>query len=471
MDFPLFFLDYLGNRMLMAIIAVLHVMINHPLAIGAYPLVVLMEWWGRRSGNPDWDTLAYKITFVLFVVTTTVGALTGVGIWLSAALIAPFGIGSLLRIFFWAWFTEWLVFITEVVLILVYFLMWKRWTEGWKKTLHISTGVALAVFSWFTMAIIVAILGFMMGIGSWSPDQGLLHAFFNPLYLPQLAFRTAFAMFAAGLFAWLLIYFFTKPGTDFRDRAVRLVSLWVLGWTPFVAAGAGWYRSVVPEAMASNMDVALMTQAFATWSDNLTWIFGGASAVILLVALAGLTGPRRVPGILLIVPFMLGLYMLGHFERAREFIRKPHVVADYMYSNGVTMSELPVFQRDGILRYATYVKQKQVTPSNMVQAGQDVFAIACSRCHTSTGFNGVVNKFENLYGPEPWDGEALAAFIPTMHVARTFMPPFPGNEEESQALVAYLKDLQLKRGPILGAQSLGVPAPVQSTSGSTTGTR
>ena len=45
MDFPVFHLDFLGNRMLIATIAVLHVIINHSLAVGAMPLVAAMEWW------------------------------------------------------------------------------------------------------------------------------------------------------------------------------------------------------------------------------------------------------------------------------------------------------------------------------------------------------------------------------------------------------------------------------------------
>ena len=48
MDFPVFHLDFIGNRMLIAVIAVIHVCINHPLAVGAMPLVTAMEWWGHR---------------------------------------------------------------------------------------------------------------------------------------------------------------------------------------------------------------------------------------------------------------------------------------------------------------------------------------------------------------------------------------------------------------------------------------
>jgi hypothetical protein len=37
MDFPIFHLDFMGDRLLIAIIAVLHVLINHGLAVGFIP--------------------------------------------------------------------------------------------------------------------------------------------------------------------------------------------------------------------------------------------------------------------------------------------------------------------------------------------------------------------------------------------------------------------------------------------------
>ncbi|HEY9250759.1 MAG TPA: hypothetical protein VIO38_16580 [Rariglobus sp.] len=120
MDFPISPLDLLGNRMLIAITAIIHVLINHPPAVGAYPLITLLEWRGLRKGEPAWDKLAYRIVFIVFIITTTAGALTGVGIWLTTSLVAPFAIGSMLRVFFWGWFTEWLVFISAVGLIMAY---------------------------------------------------------------------------------------------------------------------------------------------------------------------------------------------------------------------------------------------------------------------------------------------------------------------------------------------------------------
>jgi len=457
MDFPLFFLDTIGNRLMFAVIAITHVLINHPLAVGAYPLVVFIEWWGIRTKDAQWDNLAYRVTFVLFIITTTIGALTGVGIWLSAGLISPFGIGSLLRVFFWAWFAEWLVFISEVVLIVIYFLMWKHWSAGRQKKMHLAVGVVLGIMSWFTMAIIVGILGFMMGSGSWTTDRTLLSAFLNPLYLPQLSFRTSYALMAGGLTVWFLLFFFTRKGTEFRHRAVRLVASWSLALAPLCALGALWYWSVVPKAMKGSLDVGLLTQNFQHWHQTFLVIIAVVIGVILLVGLTAVIRPKAVPHFVLIIPFIFGLYLLGHFERVREFIRKPHVVAEYMYSNGVTMDELPVFQRDGMLRYATYVRNHQVTSTNKVEAGQDVFMIACSRCHTSGGINSVVKKFRILYGDQAWDDTAMLAFIQSMHVTRPYMPPFPGNDVEAEALVSFIQDLKATGRTVTGVQLDGIP--------------
>ncbi len=455
----MFFLDFFGNRLLIAAVASIHVFINHALAVGIYPLLVLIEWWGWRQKSEAWDHLAYKLTFVVFIVTTSLGALTGVGIWLTTALIAPFGIGSLLRVFFWVWFSEWLVFVSEVVLVLIYFLTWKRWHEGISKNFHIALGVFLSVFSWFTMAFIVAILGFMMDSGKWPVEHSLASAFANPLYLPQLFFRTTYAVAVAGLCVWFLLFFFTDKGSALRHRAVRLISICLLAVTPFFIASSLWYWHDVPKTMLANINVALLTIKFASWHTTLAIIMAATIGAIILVAIIGVIKARMIPGVLLLLPFILGLWLLGHFERVREFIRKPYVIADYMYSNGVRVGELPVYQRDGILPYATYVTERTVTSKNMVAAGKDVFLVACSRCHTTNGVNSIVRKFRNLYGTEPWDEAALTAFIHTMHVTRTFMPPFPGNDKEAEALVAYLKQMQMNPEMILDAQVEWTPKP------------
>lgn len=462
MDFPLFFLDHVGNRMLMAVVAIIHVLINHPFAVGAYPLVVLLEWIALRSKNPALDGLVRRVTFFLFILTTSLGALTGVGIWLTSALIAPFGIGSLLRVFFLAWAFEWIIFIIEVLLIVAYYMTWDKWT-GVRKKWHIALGGTLAFFSWITMAVITAILGFMMNPGQWvsdviTPQIDLLGAILNPIYLPQLTFRTSYSMVTGGVMMMFMLFLYTRKEEDLRAVTLRRVSLWVLAWTPLVVLSALWYWHVVPELMKNNVAVGLLSMNFSKWHHQFLWIAGGFAASLVLVSAWGAAWPRRVPRGLLLLAFFLGLWILGHFERVREFVRKPYIIPGYMFANGVRVNELPIFQRDGLLTYATYARHRAVTEENKIEAGEDIFLLTCSRCHTSTGMNGVVKKFSTLYG-DTWDPATLRTFIRTMHSARPYMPPFPGSAKEADALAVFLLDLKAHPRTIQGAQSTGIAIP------------
>lgn len=461
MDFPLFHLDWAGNRILIAGIAVLHVLVNHSMAVGGMPLVALMQWWGYRTGEPKWDRLAYRILGFCFIVTTTVGALTGVGIWLSASLVNPHAIGSLIRVFFWAWFTEWLVFVAEVCLILAYFLTWKGWGER-NKSRHIALGFALSVCSWLTMAVIVAILGFMMDPGAWASRKSFWSGVLNPIYLPQLFFRTPLAMVMAGLLAMVLIPFLTTRD-QFRRRAVRFASVWTLAWSAPCIAGAGLYWFAIPESMLAHLPVALATQAFQNWHAAVAQILVAAAVGILVISTWGVLKPGWLPRPVTVVPFVLMFLLLGTFERVREFVRKPAVIENYMYANGIEIAKYPLLREEGVLAHATYCSQRTVTPENRLQAGRDLFVIACSRCHTTDGVNAVTSKLRAMYGQEPWDSDVVFNYVRTMHNVRTFMPPAPGTDAELSALASYLISLQQYPAPVGGAQNEGVKTPAAST--------
>lgn len=467
MDFPIFHLDMTGNRLLIAVIAILHVLINHAIAVGFIPVVTLLEFLGFRTGRKDpehgrkWDQLARKMMFVAFVITTSIGALTGVGIWFSTSLVMPEGIGSLIRVFYGAWFSEWIIFMLEVIFIMFYFLQWKKSNETEQaKRRHIYFGAALSIFSWLTMVIIVAILGFMMDPGNWPSSRTLFSGIANPLYIPQLYFRTPLAMMMGGAFALFLTMIFLKKKDTIREGVVRFLSLWLLVWSPVCAVGAVLYRAVIPKAMIGNLPTAIATQAFVQWYDELLIVIFGAVGVSLLIALWGFLKPRFLPGAALVFPLAALFIFLGSFERIREFIRKPYVINQYMYANGLRVADYPLYQKNGVLPYSAYVDTPTVTEANKIEAGKNVFMITCSRCHTINGINSVVTKFRKLTPPgQPLDAEAIKQYIPRMHNVWYYMPPFPGNAAELDALAAFIIDVDKNPRPIHGAQTIGITRP------------
>jgi len=466
MDFPMFHLDWLNDRFLIAMIAILHVFINHGLAVGFIPYITWLEQKGVANAGKDqitdlaWDNLIYKKMKVAFIITTTIGAMTGVGIWFSVALVSPASIGSLIRVFYWAWFIEWLVFVTEVVLILIYFLTWKNSNKSLKAKLrHIKFGWFLSIFSWITMAIIVAILGFMMDPGNWNNEQTLLNGFTNPIYLPQLLFRTPTAMLVAGVFGMLLTTLFAPKGSEMRAKAIKYASKWILVWTPLVIIGAIYYWNVMPNAMKDNMSTAVGSMEFSQYYNLLKYFIIGAASLSIILALFAFKLPKKINFAYVIVPCLFVFGFLGIFERVREFIRKPYVIGNYMYSNLLREEDYPLYKKDGILPYMTYTSVTEITEENKVLAGRDIFMNTCSRCHTANpnGVNSITYVFERMYGfGKPLDENSMAAYIPNMHNGRTFMPPFPGNKKELNALVAYIKQLQQTGESLEGVQTNGV---------------
>lgn len=86
------------------------------------------------------------------VITTSVGAVTGVGIWFITGALAPEGIGALIHLFFWPWFIEWMAFTSEVCLLLIYYYLWDKLQET-------RPGLLAAVgWSYVGMAVISAVL-------------------------------------------------------------------------------------------------------------------------------------------------------------------------------------------------------------------------------------------------------------------------------------------------------------------------
>jgi mono/diheme cytochrome c family protein len=371
--------------------------------------------------------------------------------------VNPAAIGSLLRVFFWAWTVEWFVFITEVCLILWYFLSWKAPGHP-AKAAHVRLGFILAGFSWITMAIIVSILGFMMDSGAWTGTGSLLSALFNPVYLPQLAFRTPLAMVSAGAFGLAIVAFLAR-GMDGSTRPLvsRALGVWTLAWTPPLVAGAIWYRSALPGYAVGNMQVAVATQAFQQWYQHLLWVTLGCAGLVVVVAACSAVLRARLPRVVMIAPALAVVALLGMFERVREFIRKPYAIHGYLYSNGYLAADYPLLKRDGILAHASFSPIRKVTKDNAVDAGEQVFLLACSRCHTMTGINSLIGNFGAMYGADkPWDREAIASYVATLHTTRSFMPPFPGTAEERGALADFILDQRRRPRAVEGAQDAGL---------------
>lgn len=428
MNFPTIDFGWLGNGNLIGMMAVLHVMINHAVAIGGCILVVSIEHKAHKDNNLRLDAYARSLTKWILIITTTVGAMTGVGIWFTTTVILPEAIGALLRIFHWAWFVEWLVFVSEVILLLTYFYTWDKW-KGEKKRRHLRVGIALCVMSWFTLVIITGILAAQINPGNWVETLSFWSAFFNETWVPSTIFRT-FAAITLGVA--VLHSFLRWTVKEMRDRIVvqRIFGRWLAISVPFMLASGFWYLQSLPDQAKTLVKWA------SGMSEQIFILFNvGGLLLIFVLAVTLLDGKPKMPVILTVFTAAFSLLLITEFEIIRENIRKPYVIYNYMYANGILKSDVEKINSEGALKLATFSKHKNVTEENKLEAGEELFRMQCIACHSIDGARRSRAMTERIDG---WSEEAIAGFIPNMHEVRDVMPPFVGTEEELQAISAYL---------------------------------
>ena len=447
MEFPIFQVPYLGNGMTIALDAVLHVVISHGLAIGAVSMVVAGEYLGQRRASRDWECFARDFLRVIVFLTTSIGAVTGVGIWLITSTLAPRGIGSLLRVFFWPWFIEWGVFTAEVVIVLIYYYTWQSWT-GERKKRHLRLGLGYVAAALCSALLITGILGFMLTPDGWPWNKSLWSAFFNASYLPQLVLRlgTAYSLGALFSVAYLV---FTGREQGFRKEGLAFFSKLALFSFMLTLLSAVWYFEVVPSAFKTHSLYAVMTSRFSQQPGLFWGITAGGAIFLLLFWLTALHRSVTFVRILVVPAIIVAVLFVAQFERVREFIRGPYLMPGYMYANQVLLEETPLFARKGMLPASSWYNAT-ARQGDPVGQGAYLFAQNCSACHTIGGINDIVARVQG----RPEDG--IYVILGHTQEMVPFMPPFSGTDQERRTMAGFL--FHLADGTVkLGAPSRFTP--------------
>lgn len=435
MEFPLFQVPYLGNGMTIGMVAVVHVLISHGLAIGAMTMVVLAEYRGFRDQDPDWERFSRDLLLAVIIIITGVGAVTGVGIWFTASALSPRGIGSLLRVFFWPWLAEWLVFVTELVILLVYYFTWDHWI-GAQKRRHVYLGAGYILMSLGSACLITGILGFMLTPDGWPWDKSLWSAFFNPTFLPQLLLRLAIALTLGSLFAMAYLLF-TRREPQFRREALHLFGMICLVAVVLMPCLTWWYYAMVPFRYKTHIIYGILTSHLSQQPAIL--LPAVAVALVVLFACAGLAWRRQATAAqaLVIPALVLSVAFVFAFERTREFIRGPYLMPGYLYATNVLLAEKPFLDQHGLLPNAYWFNTLgRDDPENQ---GAFLLGQNCSACHTIGGINDIRTRVKN----RSKDG----IFVYLSHISEMvpFMPPFSGTEAERRILARFLYRLAQDR--------------------------
>lgn len=401
----------IGYGILMGIIAVLHVFVSH-FAIGGGLYLVVTERRARRTGDAETLGFLRRVSRFFVLLTLVFGALSGVGIWFIIGLLNPAATEVLIHQFVWAWAIEWTFFVVEVAAALIYYYSWEKLAARE----HLIIGWIYFTAAWLSLFVINGIVTFMFTPGRWLQSGNFWDGFFNPTFWPSLLLRTGVCVMLAGLYG-LLLAAGEKAG-DFKAKTVRSTAAWGFAGLVVTALSMAWYWKAIPAVVTVK---AAQAMPFPMASMRLS--IGLAVAIAIGLGIAASIWARRLPTAAAAVLLLLGLGWFGAFETFRESIRKPYVLAGYVYGNGSLVSKVAETQKHGLLAGATYRSGND---------GADLFLQACRNCHTWTGYKPLKPAFDGT------DPGFITAVVRGTHLLRGNMPPFPGTPAEAEKLAAWL---------------------------------
>jgi len=446
MEYPLFEVPRLGGGMLIAIVAILHVVIAH-FAVGAGVYLAVTHTVALRRG--DALLLRYLRDHGQFVVLLSfvLGALTGVGIWVTIGLVSPAATSRLIHNFVWAWAIEWCFFVIEIAAGYVYYYGWGRLSPG----KHVAVAWIYAIAAWLSLVVINGILTFMLTPSRWAEmvrdaaagqpfnaDVGFWLGLFNQTYWPSLILRTVSSLALAAIFVAVVVNARRAYTREERQRIINFGAWFMAPLVLMVPAGV-WYFAELPEM------ARLFVQGRAI-AMTLFFAFGLVSSLAIgFYAYFGLLRARRYINLetsLLLLVF--AVIATGSMEFVREGVRKPYLIYGYLYSNGIpALGDMPRrIARDGILAHTPFVRAPGQTLADvqklpLPEQGRLVFQAECRICHEIDGTNGIRHLVDGK------SRELLLAQVKELE-KWAYMPPFHGIEKEMKALVEYL--LQLYQG-------------------------
>ncbi|AEP11669.1 cytochrome ubiquinol oxidase subunit I [Chloracidobacterium thermophilum] len=460
MNYPFWDVPLIGSGWVIGLIAIFHVMISH-FAVGGGFYLPMAEAKALREGREDWLRALRDHARFFIILTGVFGAMSGVGIWFAIGLAHPESTSTLIHNFVFGWAIEWVFFIVELTAAAVYYYGWDKLP----RRTHLIVGWIYAFCAWMSLVIINGILTFMLTPGaSWLGAAGtgqeaayFWQAFFNPTYFPSLVLRTLVCISMAGVYALITasrIDPIAEP--QLKDELIRWSAKWLLPSFILVPVCFFWYLASVPESQRALLNLGISTIGQGTFTQvtrAATVVVMTSATILAFVYFSAWRNSRHFNlGRALCVLF-LAFAATASAEHSREMLRKPFVIGEHMYSNGIRKQEVERFNREGYLANSMWLKTdvppvslRQVafgreigpeTTANLAR-GELMFRGQCLACHTVEGYRPMARLLQGR------DRQAIMAFLKTLHENkpdspyRSYMPPLVGTPDEIEALADYL---------------------------------
>jgi cytochrome bd-type quinol oxidase subunit 1 len=444
MNYPFWDVPHIGSGWVIGLIAIFHVMISH-FAVGGGLYLPLTERKALREGRRDWLIPLRAHSKFFLILTGVFGAVSGVGIWFAIGLANPEATSTLIHNFVFGWAIEWVFFMVELSAAAVYYYTWGRISDE----LHMKVGWLYALSSLLTLVIINGILTFMLTPGAaWLAVAGTGHeasrfwqAFFNPTYWPSLVLRILVCLSLAGVWALVTGSRLEGDPTALKAQIVRWSARWLVPAFIALPLVLAWYLYQVPSEQRALLSFGMSTigtGAFTQVTRTVLVIVMTSATIVGVVYFFAWRSPAEFGFGHALSILVLALVTTASAEYAREMLRKPYVIGQHMYSNGIRAADIPRINREGYLKGSLWVSDR--LPPKLAQ-GQAMFRGQCLACHTLTA----TRPMKKLLAGR--DRASIGNLLTMLHQPKSdspykaFMPPLAGTAAEVDALGDYLATL------------------------------
>jgi cytochrome bd-type quinol oxidase subunit 1/mono/diheme cytochrome c family protein len=474
MNYPVWDVPMIGSGWVIGGIAIFHILISH-FAIGGGFYLPMAERKAIKEGREDWLEVIKGHSKFFLVLTAVFGAVTGAGIWFSIGLANPEATSTLIHYFVFGWAIEYTFFLVEITAAAVYYYTWDKVST---KT-HLRIGWVYAGSAWLSLFVINGILTFMLTPGAaWLSVAGsgnetdmFWAAFFNPTFWPSLFMRTLICISLAGI--WALV---TASRIDaeaqprLKTEVVRWSVYWLVPSFLLMPVFFFWYLSNIPADRFQLLQLGIETIGQGTFTQvtraALVTVITSAT-ILAVVYFFAWRQPRQFTFGHAMAVLFLALAATASTEQAREMIRKPYVIGEHMYSNGMRRSDIKRINEEGYLTKSPWVRPAEreawakadaegdmrlaidgsgMPATEQLARGELMFRGQCMACHTVDGYRSMRRLLAgrdrqavgNILGMlHNFDPEAEPAADGALNY-HAYMPPIAGTKQEVEALGDYL---------------------------------
>ncbi|MGX9728982.1 MAG: cytochrome ubiquinol oxidase subunit I [Candidatus Electronema sp. VV] len=413
----------LGNSVIMATVILIHVFFAF-FAVGGSVLSVAAEWWGTKKKDEDYIRLAKSVSGFLSDMMKINGVLGVAIVVLTIGLWSPFG-AFLYSMQFWPFLAEGAVFLLLMIFAVIYHNTWGSLSRG----THICIGAITGFFALMAGFLINGIWAFMLVPGKWMETGSRWDAFFNPILLESTLHILLPTLINSALILFLWTFwkstktqgaeqaYFNKMNLFTAKIGAALLFLQPLSGLSFLFKVKSATESLpvpnpwqqITDGMATPFLYTMITLAvLAMIGGTLYWVWGHEKG-------------RKALAFASLAMFLA--FFMGAFTRERA--RKPYLVWNTMYMN-------QKFVPGNIA--APPAPAVTATSAAPVSGEKVLKDMGCMNCHAggagAPALTGLAQKY---------DKAKLMDFVrQPQGKAATMMPPFPGTEQELEALADHL---------------------------------